>query len=281
MNKSRFNFISIILIFFAAACGMFIPGFFLKQSSESLSGQIQKAPATIKKGYGNTSIQLASSQLTEYEKIKIIVNPDNPGSPVYKSNTHIKSNYTMVELAKDRLEKLYLSKLYPSSFKDKTGNWYSYDVTCFEATDSTFQIFSSYYWLITLTKYDKSENHTVLITENGTILYAQAVISGTVDKPSSIEDRYSYLYFLNGKASSYAPVTDSNAVTLPSYSNINFVPENPEIGILTIGCPWMTTEKTVKDNYELHPEYEYYYALSDCKTNKSLMQYTIEILPYQ
>lgn len=281
MNKSKFNFLAIILICLAAACGMFVPGFFLKQSSESFSGQLKKAPATINKGYGSASTELASSQLTEYEKIKIIANHANRFEPVKNSNTNIASNYEMAELAKDRLEAMYLNKLYPSSFKDEGSNRYTYDATCYKATDSNFHIFSSYYWIVSLTKFDKSETHTVLITENGTILYAQASIIGNVKEPEDVADHYSYLDIINGKVSSYAEITDSSDLKIPTYIGINPTFSDPNAGILTVGCPWMSTYQTVTDNWELHPEYEYYSIISDCQKSKSMLLYTIEIAPYQ
>lgn len=281
MTKSKFNFLSIALILLAAALGMFVPGFFLKQSSESISGQLQTAPVAGGRGYGNASTQLASSQLTEYEKIKMISNNSNSVEKVVNSNMYIASNYDMVLLAKEKLEMLYLYNLYPVSFKDQNTNWYSYDVTCYEATDSRFEIFSSYCWLITLTKYDKSETHKVLITENGTILYAQALINGLASEPALLSSKYANLDIIGGKVSSYAAIDDPSSLELPAYAPVEAKFTDPQIGIIVVGCPWMNTEKAVLEHSTEYPEYEYYYAVRDCQSTKSMLQYSFEIIPYQ
>ena len=88
-----------------------------------------------------------------------------------------------VSLAKSQMEYYYNAGVYPYSLISHYGNWYSWNARLYEYTDTTFNTYTVYLWCIDFIKYDNSLSHTVLMTENGTIINAEVHTSTDIDIP--------------------------------------------------------------------------------------------------
>ena len=274
-----------ILILFSVIClvvtgGLFLPGFFLNTSAERLSDHLQAVPSDYYMSSGSAILEVASLQLSEYEKIRLISGAwDSENNSV--STDQMENNaYTMVKTAKDNLKKMYLSDLYPTSFSKIGSNWYTWNAECFSSTDSTFHTYTAFYWLITLTKFDNTEKHTILITEDGTILYAEAVIPTSNKSLAKVARNYRKLPYAESKLCSFTEL--SKYTVSPSYPNVKFSSPTNFPGVMTINSEWIKDQETLDKCYKMAPDLlEFYYLFQHDEINNGVEHYTIGMIPYE
>lgn len=170
MRQQKQNYILISAFLITVCAGIFLPGILLHYTFQANLNETKPVP----KDYYNYSSSVisknASNKLSEFEKIKLI-------SGAWKSSqTPVDFSYSTItqtqaaDYAKNAVSDLYKAKLYPYHFDSEYGNWYSWKASLFQYTETTFNTYSAYCWLITFYKYDSTEIHDVLITENGTLL---------------------------------------------------------------------------------------------------------------
>lgn len=169
MKKKNYKPLFISAFIGVILAGIFLPGILLHYTFQSDLNKISSVP---KEYYISSSVisKNASAKLTEYEKMKLI---SGAWESIEKPVDSNQSNITELEaanLAKAAVEELYQNLLYPYHFESSYGNWYSWDASLYQCTEINFNTYTTYYWLITFYKYDSSETHKVLITENGTLL---------------------------------------------------------------------------------------------------------------
>ena len=100
-----------------------------------------------------------------------------------------------VSLAKKQLDYFYEAEVYPYSLTPTYDNWYSWEAKLYEYTDNTFNTYTVYLWCIKFIKYDNSLVHTVLMTENGTIINAEVRSPSKTGNPiinAYLNDHLSY-----------------------------------------------------------------------------------------
>ena len=79
-----------------------------------------------------------------------------------------------------KVPKIYLpsgsvmAKLYPVNLSPDYSNWYTWEAAAKKASDNTFNTYTAYYWIIRFEKYDGTQNHTIWMLEDGTIIMAKA-----------------------------------------------------------------------------------------------------------
>lgn len=280
-QKKLTPFILIFVVSSVVAGGLFLPGFFLNHSVEGLSGHMINIPSEYYASTGSASSTVASMQLTEYEKIRLISGAWDSESTLMDSSSIEKDDaFTMIEKAKEGLKLLYQKDLYPTSFSKTGSTWYTWDAKCYRSTDSTFHTYSAYYWLITLTKFDRTETHTILMTEKGTILYANAITQRDSKYLSDISIKYKRLPFVENALCSYTAL--STDTVLPTYPDIEISKDLYSIGVLTIGNEWINDEATLKKYYNMSADsLEFYYMFQEDRLEKGIMHYTYGMIPYE
>ncbi len=274
--------IMFIIISLVVTGGLFLPDLFLKTLSESLSCQLNSVPAEYNISSGSATLQVASMQLSDYEKMRLISGAwDSKNSSV--STDQLETNaYDMVKKAKNCLVNLYMNDLYPISFSKIGSNWYSWEAKCYSSTDTTFHTYTAFYWLITLTKFDNTETHTILLTEDGTMLYAEANFPPNNKRIIDIAAGYEKVPYAAKKLCSFT-LLDSNTV-FPTYPNVEFLTTNTGtlIGVLTIGSSWITDKETLDKSFQMEPEsLEFYYLFQRLETNDRVRHYAIGMIPYE
>ncbi|MCM1158166.1 MAG: hypothetical protein NC300_05595 [Bacteroidales bacterium] len=169
MQKLNYTKFTIALFLTITLIGILLPGILLRNIFEAHLGTVKPAP---EKYYSTDSIiaKNASAKLTEYEKIKLISSAwDSTHKPADSARSEI-SEIEAVNFARAAIEELYLKHLYPYHFASSYGNWYSWDVSLYQCTETSFHTYTAYCWLVTFYKYNSDEIHEVLISENGTFL---------------------------------------------------------------------------------------------------------------
>ena len=83
-------------------------------------------------------------------------------------------DYQAVATCRKSIEKLYEEKLYPVNLSPDYSNWYTWEAAAKKASDNTFNTYTAYYWIIRFEKYDGTQNHTIWMLEDGTIIMAKA-----------------------------------------------------------------------------------------------------------
>ena len=280
----------LIPVLLAVLGGLFLPGYLLKRSSLKTLNQIQDVPVEYYIGKNSAVSLMSSYQLSDYERMRLISNLWDADCTTVAADSTITDSYSIVQTAKNHLQDLYECGLYPLPFISSDGDdWYSYEATRFCSTDTTFKTFSTYFWLITLTKYDNTETHKIMIQENGTILYAEChqaakdaerIRTSVVD----ISTEYTSLLHFDAHPSSYIPLPAETR--LPSYKMVEFPTTKSSVGVVVIGDHQITNEALLKDSYSVHSttgkdSLEYYYVFQYNNIGQSTMHYAIGIIPYE
>lgn len=279
----------ILLVLLVVLGGLYLPALLLETHADSKIGELHDVSIENYIGKNSSISTMASLQLTEYERIRLISNSWDGDVTRESSEFSTADAFSMVQLTKEKLHEYYKASLYPISFKtEASDNWYSYEAQRFCSTDTTFKTFSAYYWLITLTKYDSTEKHTVLITENGTILYA--TVNTSLLSPENrksvvdIQNKYKSLSIVSSGPSSIVKLPDDTPI--PSYREVAFPDEKTSVGVVVIGDDKITGEGVLKYSYSVHSgsgsnSFEYYYVFQTRDFNLFSSQYTIGIIPYE
>lgn len=282
--------VSIILTLVIIASGLILPQLLLDRYAQNQSDVINKVSSANYIGDNSAIVAMASSQLTEYEKIQLITNSWEGESSMVSAEFSEKDAFSMYQKVKKGLHELYAAKLYPTSLRDAGGdNWYSWEAERYCCTDSTFHTFIAYYWVISLYKYDNTETHTVIISEDGTIIYAECIALPDITI-ADIATKYESLSIMRAVPHSYVAL-DANT-HVPDYREIKTPDSCESVGVIVIGDDHIKTKNELDSVYSTQhssiSSYEYYYVfkakenLSNWKTikNAGKTKYIFGITPY-
>jgi len=153
-------------------CGIFLPGRILKWQSSKDHNLVQ---TTSKEQYSAASVAIAraaSMNLKTLEKLQLITGQWESTISRNQSLDMEMEDYEAVELAKEGIQKLVEKQFYPKAILSDYGEWYTWSGTPYKAVDTTFEIYTAYYWRIEFHKYDNEINHIVYMLEDGTIFFA-------------------------------------------------------------------------------------------------------------
>lgn len=85
---------------------------------------------------------------------------------------------SVIERAEDGLELLYAAGVYPESAVSEYSSWYRPRVRLYQYSDSIFNTYSCYVWLVQFDYYDGSMTHTLLIDDTTGLILAGGVRDG-------------------------------------------------------------------------------------------------------
>lgn len=150
-----------------------VPGVLLN----SKYNQFHKDLEVLPERYFPTSASMenrSDSLLLPIDRVNIITGIWDNAITEVDDDKGLLSPIQAVKLAKKQIDVLYKLKLYPDSIESSYENWYSWSTKLYRYHESSFNMYSSNLWVITFTKYDNSAVHTILMTEDGYILQAEA-----------------------------------------------------------------------------------------------------------
>ncbi len=172
-NFSLSLLLGISLACLAVACGILLPKLILRKATDKQLSVVETAPESYYLASGTAMAKNASQQLSSLDRIKLI-------SGVWESNCvqvspgeGTLSEAEIIALTKQQMEYYYEQNVYPYSLSSSYSNWYSWSTELYCYTDTVFNTYTTYLWVVHFIKFDNMLEHTILITENGTILAAQ------------------------------------------------------------------------------------------------------------
>lgn len=175
MNNIRINKITLALILICAitvSSSLIIPEVLLAKRCTLSTDKVNVAPESYYVESGTAIARNTSSNLTSLEQIKLISGAwESTGATCALDEGFLTENEA-VELARYRLNSFYNMGIFPYSADSNYNNWCSWDAELYCYTDSLFNTYSAYLWVISFTKFDNSATHTVYMTEKGVIVGA-------------------------------------------------------------------------------------------------------------
>lgn len=282
IKKKIRNLIIIAVAFVFALSGIFLPGIFLKAGSDSELNIAVAAPADYYSGAASAVARNTSSKLSEFQKAQLISGVWDSSRISAEKNESLITEYEAVATAQDILDELYEKKLYPSQIKSDYGNWYSWSANFRRATDTTFNTYTAYYWVISFNRYDALESHTVILTENGTLLLAYADNLEQSFKAADINDYFETFFDLRTKEYSHIDVTKNKSVyeeIIPEYQDVDTSAlKLDKLGLVAIGRDLIDTEEKFHQYFDgdSSDDMEFYYIYQ----RRGEASYAIGIAPY-
>ncbi len=174
MNKFKFfRFVLFILGIFVIFIGIFLPEYILNKKSETNLNKITLAKESYYKESGAAMARNTSSNLSALERINLTSDTWDSNMVQCDKSEGFLSEAEAIALARTQLDHYYKGNIYPYSLSSTYNNWYSWDTSLYCCTDTVFNTYSAYLWVIKFTKFDNSLSHTLVMTESGTILLAE------------------------------------------------------------------------------------------------------------
>ena len=168
------NLILILLAIAVAVTSVWLPGFLMHKDTQKYYNTVDDVPSEYYSGPSESIIANASRQLNQEQCIQLItgvweskVSPASPEDCVF-------NEFGIKTLVINHVQDLYSKGLYPCNLSSNTDNWYTWEAHAYRALDSTFKTYAAYFWDITFIKYDNSETHRFITSDQGDILYCEA-----------------------------------------------------------------------------------------------------------
>lgn len=188
------NFFLLAATFAVVALAIFMPKRMLKNKVDSELMQVAEVPDNYYLASQTATARTASKNLSSLDKIRLISGAwDSTMTKCAVTEGFLTSNEA-VNLAKKQIDICYKEGIYPVSFSSEYDGWYSFETNLYKYTDNTFETYTAYLWEITFTKFDNSEYHTILISENGTILCAETNLKFEMNEDAYINYINEFLY---------------------------------------------------------------------------------------
>ena len=141
MKKDSFKLIIMsVAVICIVIAGIMVPGIVLEANQKSEHDHVAKVPKSYLPS-GSVMAKEASANLKLSEKLSLI-------DGQWDSTTDDAASYEMDEQ--------------------------DYQAVATKASDNTFNTYTAYYWIIRFEKYDGTQNHTIWMLEDGTIIMAKA-----------------------------------------------------------------------------------------------------------
>lgn len=174
MKKDSFKLIIMsVAVICIVIAGIMVPGIVLEANQKSEHDHVAKVPKSYLPS-GSVMAKEASVNLKLSEKLSLIDGQWDSTTDDAASYEMDEQDYQAVATCRKSIEKLYEEKLYPVNLSPDYSNWYTWEAAAKKASDNTFNTYTAYYWIIRFEKYDGTQNHTIWMLEDGTIIMAKA-----------------------------------------------------------------------------------------------------------
>lgn len=172
--------ILLVVLTITTICGaIFIPKQLLSHKYSNKQNKVETAPETYYLASNTAMAKKASELLATYEKTNLITGAWDSVCRKANYEDALLKETDAVALAKLKIDELYELELYPYSLSSSYNNWYSWTTDLYSYSDTNFNTYTCYLWVITFTRFDNTMTHTILMTEDGVIL------AGIANDPNS------------------------------------------------------------------------------------------------
>lgn len=240
MKKSS-KIISLILsfiVFFIAillvAASFLVPKYALASYTSKKEGTIHTAPSDYYLATNTLMAKQASANLSSYDRIQLVTGSWSSSFSKCDVTESEITEIQAVNFAKEKINALYSANLFPVSFFETYNNWYSWETSLYQYTDTVFYTYTAYLWHISFQKYDGSSTIDVYLTDNGVVLSASItpITTGSLCDETALkqyletEDNLDF-YVATNKLSENSSVLIKNNTTLPiSFPDFNLSTED-------------------------------------------------------
>jgi len=142
-------------------------------------GTIESVPGDMYDMTTSAVSKSVSAKLSEEDRLKLITGEWESEEIKVTRNPLTTSKQQQVTTAQNKVAALYEDSQYPVTLIDRDDMWYTWDVEYYRKTDSTFHIYSAYYYVVHFVGYDEKEKHDVTLSEKGTVVS----IKNNLDNP--------------------------------------------------------------------------------------------------
>ena len=276
-NKNYRISTAIALTIVIGLVGIFLPGIVLNATNTSILNIAATLPSEY---YSNTTPTIsrnASSQLSDYQKMMLISGAWESETKEADVAESTLTEYEAVNMAQQAIDNLYNHDNYPCTLDSGFKNWYTWTATLYKATESNFHTYAAYYWKLTFDRYDAKEHHTILMTEDGTVLCAYTnihylIVDSIADYLSTDSEYASKASFVN---------FTRDVTTLPRYQNIDIPEDNLRVKssyVMVVGNRNMTNMSQVREDYDNSETSNEFYCIYQL-ISEHVYMYTM--IPYQ
>lgn len=160
----------------AVIAGIVLPGFILKGRFDAGYGNVAAAPSEYYSAAGFAMSRNASAQMNIYDRLRLLSGSWDStygDATVYEMNVQM---HEAVEAARIVIDEMYEQGVYPCKLSSEYGRWYGWSASPYKAVDNIFNTYTAYYWKVVFQRYDSDEHHVVYVTEDGTVVAAEAYI---------------------------------------------------------------------------------------------------------
>lgn len=168
-----------VLTILAISGAVFIPKQLLNRKYTNKQNKIETAPESYYLASNTAMSKKVSELLATYEKTNLITGAWDSVCSKANYEDALLSESEAVALAKRKIDELHELDLYPYSLSSSYNNWYSWTTDLYSYSDTNFNTYTCYLWVITFTRFDNTMTHTILMTEDGVIL------AGIANDPNS------------------------------------------------------------------------------------------------
>lgn len=172
MKKKSSIFIGITITVISLLAGIFLPEIILNIRTNKMNGTIKTSSQEYYTGSKNELSRKSSEEMSTLDKMKLASGAWESSVTKVDDTEGTLTAHEAIELAKKQIQLFYNVNIYPESLISAYNNWYLADAELYFCVDSTFNTYSTYIWVIHFTKFDNSNENTVVMTENGAILSA-------------------------------------------------------------------------------------------------------------
>ncbi|MBP3621463.1 MAG: hypothetical protein J6J16_06865 [Lachnospiraceae bacterium] len=221
MSAKKSN-ISLLFFMFLATlvvvASFILPGYLLDKKADSQISVVSFAPEEYYLSSNTVMARNNSEKLSSLDKLNLISGKWASNYTECSTSEAFLSEIDAVNLATAQINKYYDLGVYPESLFSNYNNWYSWSSKVYRYTDSSFNTYTAYLWVITFTKYDNSATHKIAMTEDGIIISAET----TNHNITKLKDIF-YAYTDKNIESLLCDNIKLNDVSFPSSYNIESV----------------------------------------------------------
>ncbi len=169
------------------AVSVFTPFLYLRLRDRRTNGVVEDIPSSYYNRRSTSYVRNASGQLTGAEQLSLIYGfTESEMVPLTSDADGLTMTpYDAANTAEKYLAFLTDEGAWPARANANSRNWYAWAAKPYQVTDAAFASFTVYFWIITFTRYDSAEVHTVCLTDSGNFCFAYSGSSPLNKMPSS------------------------------------------------------------------------------------------------
>ena len=171
-NRIFRNVLISALVVSVILAGLMFPVMIMERRGNALVGEVKAAPEEYYMNSASAaSRNMSSAKLGEYHNMKLITQVWDSKVSEAEVDEMSDTETDIIKKAKEKLSLYYYKKLFPVNVLENEQD-FSYKAQPFKATDTAFESYAAYFWLVEFSKKDSSERGCIVLTDEGSFLMA-------------------------------------------------------------------------------------------------------------